>query len=598
MIKVNRCLYFSVEKGEREMPVVNLDIEDLARLVGDDFDLESFKEEIPMIGATVEKVEEGEISMEFFPDRPDLFSIEGVARAYRKFSGKGKEDLSKTHRIEGSSGIELEVDPSVAGIRPVIGAAFVRGVKIDDKALISIMNLQEKLHITVGRKRRKVAIGIHDASPLKPPFRYWGADPGEISFVPLQKEEEWDLERILKEHEKGTAYAWILEGMGKYPMITDSRDQVLSFPPIINGELTRVTEDTKDIFIDCTGWDRKAVELSVNIVCSQLMDRGGTLEDVLVTYPEGDEFKKLGLETGSWPHFDWQPMSADRNWTKKWLGKDLNPDEIERCLLRTGYERISVKEDEFGCLIPPWRGDILHQADLVEDVAVGLGFDSFGGMVSKRSTMGSERRLSTISRYVRQTLIGMGFLEVRTISLSNEQSQFSLMGRDEHEHLKLTNPITVDHTMMRMSCLPSLMALLKANKHRDLPQRLFETGDVMVGNRNRNLLSGVSEDNKASFTEVKGYVQRILQDLAVPYVLEPVELGRYIKGRSAALMVELPDDIKMETGPFPELEKGKMVPLGHFGEVDPSIITESELTTPVSAFEIDLDLLKEMANIL
>ncbi len=579
------------------MPVINLDTEDLGRLVGKGFDLDSFKNNIPMIGATVEKDEGGEVSVEFFPDRPDLFSVEGVARAYGKFIGSNLKDLTSIYGINGSSGMKVVVDPALSGIRPVIGAAVIRGVNIDDKALISIMNLQEKLHITLGRKRRKVAIGIHDAAPLKPPFKYWAADPKEIRFVPLQKEEDWNLERILNEHEKGKGYSWILKDKLKYPVITDSKEQVLSFPPIINGELTKVTESTRDIFVDCTGWDLNAVNLAVNIVCSQLVDRGGRIEDVRIEYPESESFKDLDLSTGKWPKYQWIESIASLEWTKNWLGKDLSSNDIIRSLDRMGYGNVEVKRGEIKCLVPPWRGDILHQADLVEDIAIGFGFNSFEGIGSTHSTMGSERRMTMICRYIRQTLIGHGFLEVKTISLSNEKSQFTLMGRDEQDHLKLLNPITIDHTMVRMSTLPSLMALLRVNKHRDLPQKLFETADVMIGNRTRNVLGGVSEDNKASFTEVKGHVQRILQDLGISYILEPVNLGYYIKGRSAAIMVDIPQGEGRNVGLFPELEGMKLIPFGHFGEVHPRIITENELATSVSAFELDLDLILDLTEI-
>lgn len=580
------------------MPVINMDVDDLERLVGKGFSLERFTEEIPMIGATVEKMEDGQASVEFFPNRPDLFSVEGVARAYCRFSGLRDDDMLRRYRISKSSGMRLEVDPGLEEIRPVIGAAYIKGVKIDDEALISIMNLQEKIHITVGRKRRKVAIGIHDAGPLKPPFRYWAAEPHEVSFVPLQKDMEWDLERILKEHEKGTAYAWVLEGMKKYPIITDSRGQVLSFPPIINGELTRVSEETKDIFVDCTGWDKKAVMLAVNIVCSQLMDRGGKLESVEVVYPDRPYFSDMGLVTEDWPRYSWEERSIDLKWAGQWLGNNLDRDDIKASLKKMEYEDIRMEKDKVKCLVPPWRNDILHPADIAEDIAIGYGFQRFPGESSNSVTTGSERRLSTVSRYARNTFIGLGFLEVKTLALSNQEAQFELMGREEMAHIKLTNPITIEHTMARLSAIPTLMSLLRSNRHRDLPQRLFEVADVMVGNHNMNLLSGVSEDNKASFTEVKGYVQRLLQDLGIAFVLEPADLGHYINGRAAAVMLEAADDsLKDRRKPFPELEGGKMIPLGHFGEVHPRLIESNELTTPVSAFELDMDLMIELSGV-
>jgi phenylalanyl-tRNA synthetase beta chain len=568
-----------------------MDITDLKRLVGDEFTLEEFIDRIPMIGATVEKVEGEEISVEFFPNRPDLFCVEGVASAYNAFLGKEISDLSKKMKVEDDSGMALHVDQSVLEVRPVIGAAYLTGVNIDERTLVSIMNLQEKLHITVGRKRRKVAIGIHDADRIKGPFKYWAAEPNEVKFVPLQKEDEWDLERILKEHEKGVDYAWILQDLEKYPMITDSKEQVLSFPPIINGELTRVSEDTKNIFVDCTGWDLNAVTLSVNIVCSQLMARGGKLHSVKVVYPKQKGFKELDLETRSWPRYHWSEYEIDLEWAESWLGKELPENVVKDSLKKMGFERATLRKGKVKCLVPPWRGDILHQADIAEDLAIGIGFENFSGAAPKMNMTGNERMISKATRSLRNTLVGLGFLEVRTISLSNEKIQFSLMGRTEKDHIKITNPITTEHTMMRSSSIPSLLNILKTNKHRDLPQSIFEAADVMIGNRSCFLLSGLSEDNKASFTGIKGVVQKILSDLELEFELDQALLGCYIKGRGAAVYVKGEAD---GAAPFPELEKDGMIALGHFGEIHPGMISEMELPAPVSGFERDLSMIVKL----
>jgi phenylalanyl-tRNA synthetase beta chain len=571
-----------------------MSIPDLSRLVGDDFSLQEFMDRIPMIGASVEKVEDDEIAVEFFPDRPDLFCVEGVARAYKAFTGKEPAmDLSRKMRIQGDSGMELVVDPGMVDVRPVIGAAYITDVEIDNEALVSIMNLQEKLHITVGRKRKKVAIGIHDADPIKSPFRFWPAKPDEGEFIPLQKEGKWNLRRILEEHEKGMDYAWTLQGLDRYPLITDSKQDVLSFPPIINGELTRVSESTRNIFVDCTGWDLNAVSLAVNIVCSQLLSRGGKLHSVKVSYPEGKGFEEMGLKTRTWPLYKWREVGMDLEWAAKWLGREMEPDQISGSLHRMGYENTRIDGDHITCLAPPWRGDILHQADIAEDLAIGYGFENFEGTKPQEPMVGSERRLTTISRNLRSVLIGMGFLEVRTISLSNEAVQFDLMGRDEVEHLRITNPITTEHTTMRISAIPSLLSLLRSNKHRDLPQRIFEVADVMVENRNKVLLTGLSEDNKASFTEIKGIVQRLLSDLGIEFELGPAPIGCYIRGRGAAV------HIKGESGnvdPFPELSREGMLTIGHFGEIHPRMIAEMELSAPVSGFEMDLDAVIEHLN--
>lgn len=570
------------------MPVINMDIEDLGRLCGKGFSLDDFISEIPMIGATVEKVDRREISVEFFPNRPDLFSVEGVARAYRDMGSPDAGSMKK-YKVSGSSGIVLHVGEGVSGIRPMIGAAVVKGAKIDEQALLSIMNLQEKLHMTLGRKRVKVAIGIHDLTRVRPPFTYDSYDPTGVAFEPLGKEGDWNLDRILSEHEKGQAYAWTLQGFERYPVITDSEGQVLSFPPIINGELTRLRTGDKDIFIDVTGTDRKAVSLALNIICSQLIDREGRLFSVEARYPGIDPYTSTDLTRMTWPDYGWSRSGLDLEYASNWLGRRMGSDEASAALMRMGFRDMKAENDRLMCSIPPWRGDILHEADLVEDVAIGLGFSSFCGSMPREFTTSSERSLTTISRSLREILIGLGFQEVRTISLSNEADQLDMMSRDPYPMPLISNPITTEHTTIRMSAIPSLMRLLSMNKHRDLPQRLFEVADVMAGNRSRTVLTVINEDQKASFTEIKGTARKLLSDLELEALLVPSTMGCYIRGRSGAYMVARGEG--PYSGPFPELLTDGTWPLLHFGEIAPAIITLLQLSTPVSALEMDLNLL-------
>jgi phenylalanyl-tRNA synthetase beta chain len=311
---------------------------------------------------------------------------------------------------------------------------------------------------------------------------------------------------------------------------------------------------------------------------------------VKVSYPEGKGFEELGLKTRIWPLYDWKEGEMGTDWAGKWLGKDLRPEDISASLRKMGFEKVKVDRGRITYLVPPWRGDILHQADIAEDLAIGYGFERFEGTRPREPMVGSERRITTISRNLRSVLVGMGFLEVRTISLSNETAQFDLMGRDETEHIRITNPITTEHTSMRMSAIPSLLSLLRSNKHRDLPQRIFEVADVMVKNRNRVLLTGLSEDNRASFTEIKGIVQRLLSDLALEFEIDQAPLECYIRGRGAAVYTKGSSE---RAGAFPELDRKGMTILGHFGEIHPRMISEMELPAPVSGFEIDLDVIME-----
>ncbi|MBN1235655.1 MAG: phenylalanine--tRNA ligase subunit beta, partial [Methanotrichaceae archaeon] len=264
------------------MPVVRIYYEDMERLIG--ASRETIMGRLAMMGADIGKrAEEEHVDVEFFPDRPDLYSAEGVARAMQGFLGI-KTGLVEYAVQEGP--IVLQVEESVKSVRPFIGCAVVRGLSFTSEAIESLMGLQEDLHWGLGRNRRKVAIGVHDLSRVTPPFRYFGEDPGR-KFVPLDFSEEMSMEEILQKHPKGKGYGHILEGCDRYPLIVDSKDQVLSFPPIINGELTSVTEETEDLFIDVTGMDGM-VHKALNIVVTSLAERGGKIESVLVKRSEGD----------------------------------------------------------------------------------------------------------------------------------------------------------------------------------------------------------------------------------------------------------------------------------------------------------------------
>ena len=269
------------------MPTLNLQhslLEYIQNLNGSEHFPESWSEWLPAIGCPVEGSDEEVLEVEVFPDRPDLLSHETMARAGRAFLQGEIQDQS----IQTSdSGMVLDVDSSLKSVRPVIMAAIVRCVNNGettegrDEFIQSLMDHQEKLHLSLGRRRRFSSIGVHDLSTLSPPFRVITV-PGSHSFVPLAMDEKMTIDAILTEHPKGVEYAHLMEEMEVYPVIIDSNDDILSFPPIINGDHTTVTDSTTDFFIDVTGWDERAVEACLLLVCLSLAERGGKIEQVQV----------------------------------------------------------------------------------------------------------------------------------------------------------------------------------------------------------------------------------------------------------------------------------------------------------------------------
>ena len=261
------------------------------------------------------------------------------------------------------SGITFTIDPALATIRPVLGAAVIRGVTFDDESIQSIMSLQESLHWAVGRGRSKVAIGIHDLDTVKAPFHYI-ASPRSRKFVPLDYTEEMTMDEILVKHPKGRDYAKIVKDFPLFPLIVDDEDHVLSFPPIINGERTRVTMDTKNILLDTTGTDRRAVAVAVNIICTAMAEAGAKIESVTID----------GAET---PTLAPAERTVSVKECSRLLGIDLTAGEMAALLEKMRFGASPEGPDTVRVQVPCFRADIMHDWDIFEDVAIAYGYDEY-----------------------------------------------------------------------------------------------------------------------------------------------------------------------------------------------------------------------------
>ena len=545
------------------MPVIRLYYDDLEDLTG--VSIERIKERLPLLCADVERIEVDYMDVEFFPNRPDLFSVEGVARTLRQFLEL--EPGLACYNV-GESGIEMVVDPSVLDVRPYVVCGVVRNLQFNSRSIESLMLLQEQLHRGLGRNRKNVSVGVHDLGKVKPPFKYLAVDPS-FSFVPLDYEEEMTMAEILERHPKGIGYRYILEGKDRYPLIIDSEGNVLSFPPIINGELTRVTESTKEIFLDVTGLNEHVL-IALNIIATALAERGGELQSVVVRWP-GDV---------SWmekvtPRLEPKTMEISVKEANALIGIDLNAHECGKCCERMGLGAManSPDADRIEVKIPAYRYDILHPWDIVEDIAIGYGYDRIKPELPETLVIGEVHPIEEKKVAVRKIMIGLGYFEVFTFTLTSERKQFELMRREERAAEKVTvaSPISTEHTMLRCSILPNLLEILAINKHRDLPQRIFEVGPVVLNFEERYTLAAVSTHAQANFAEVKSVVDAVLKEMA----LEDAEV------------VDSDDGAFFEYGRRADIIKdGRKI--GVFGELHPEVITNFGLDHPVVGFEVDI----------
>jgi len=392
-------------------------------------------------------------------------------------------------------------------------------------------------------------------------------DPQSIQFVPLGKVESMTLKDILKHHEKGVAYAHLLKDLALYPVIIDTYDNVLSFPPIINGTLTEVTPYTTDLFIDVTGINLKAVQIALNIVTTALAERGGTIYSTTIL-EENQKIVSPDLSPSN------KPLSIE--YVNKILGTKFDENQVKKTLEKMGYD---VEEKEPGKLtvfIPAWRSDILHEIDLVEDVAIGYGYDTFKKTLPEVFTFGKQLPHQPLRDNLRTIMIGFGFNEVTTFTISNEKDEFEKLGMNKGKRVELLNPITEDYTSIRTSLLPSLLKILTENKHHHLPQQIFELGIVVNEEYKNNFhLGAVKNSAKAHFTECKSLVEGVMREIGISsYEIVEKMHPAFVQGRCASLKKE---------------EKE----IGYFGELHPNTILNFELEHPAIAFEIHVDTLQK-----
>ena len=535
------------------MPVINIELEDLNRMLKSPISSDDFSRIIPEIGADLDEIEENEAVIEFFPDRPDLLSAEGVARAVRAFT---EQELGLVVYDTKPASTHMVVSPEVIQIRPFVLGGIVRGVELDNTAIKSLMELQEKLHVTLGRKRKKVSIGIHDLSRLKAPFNYGTCSPHEPAFVPLQKDYEMTPEEILNEHPKGMQYAHLLKEFNNYPLITDSNGEVASLPPIINGALTTLTEETKEILIDVTGLEQGAVEACLNIVAAALVERGGEIEQLEIRYPS---------ERIIMPRMEPKVHKIKNDYLVGLLGFDPGNFAIFKAFRKCAMEP-DLKDNTWHVKVPAYRADILHPIDLLEEVAIGIGYEELPEHLPQEARFGEGLESRDLEGKCRDTMLGIGFQEVVTLTLTSTKMLHDNTGRESENEATVSNPVTEDFHMLRSSILPSLLELLSSNRHRELPQKIFEVGQVIKEHSNRMSLAWIELTSKGTFSKARTAAESISHRLGISGEIVEGEDSMFIPGRCAQIKTE---DITLR-----------------YGEIHPNTLKKFELGYPAIGGEI------------
>jgi len=541
---------------------VDVRLSDLMQLIGQDLPLEVLEDRLFLLKCEIDQVVNDIVTIEVNPDRVDMLSTEGIARALRGFLGL--EGGAPSYPVKKSTWQAI-VDSSVSAIRPYLACAIVRTISLDDDLIAELMQLQERLTGTFGRNRKRASIGLYVLDLIKPPIHYTTASPNEIRFPPLEYEEVMTAREILRVHPKGQEFGPIIRNHPRYPVLLDAKNQVLSLPPVINSnDLGRIFETTKNLFVEVTGTHKLTTLQSLNIMVAALADRGGRLEDVEVVY--SDHRERL-------PDFSLQERQVALEYIRRMVGYDFDGATVKEALSRMRINS-AVQANNVQVGIPAYRVDILHDVDVVEDIAIGYGYDRIEPTLPKTMTVGRALPLSRLCQAIRDLMVGLGYQEIRNYVLTNTRVLFDQMNLSTKSVVEIENPKSMEYHVVRNSLLPGILAFLSENTAQELPHRVFEVGDVVLIDPQAETctqtlpyLAAATVNSRVDITVLKAEIMTFLGNLGLTGKVKSITHGSFIEGRVASLHV------------------GRKK-IGYFGEIHPMVLQNFGIEAPCVAFEL------------
>jgi phenylalanyl-tRNA synthetase beta chain len=569
------------------MPTISIFKQDFESLLGSKVQrpvpIERLEEWLMLVKGELKEhvAETGELRIELQDsNRPDLWSCEGIARQIRiKQDGTWKPYpfLAKKPKITK----RLMVGPGLDHVRPYVAACTARGYRVTDEGLAQLIQAQEKLADIYGHKRKTVSIGLYQLNNIHFPVTYQLVEREAARFTPLGMETVMTLSEILMVHPKGLEHGHILEGHQRVPILRDAKEQVLSFPPIINSrEIGEVRPGDDGLFIEVTGTDLPMVVLTLNIFAANLADRGAAIEPIEVVYRQQTPLGKRVVTPRDLGRSRTIPVET----IEQALGQKLGAKAVKQALQVYGYE-VTSHNGSVKAKLPAYRQDVMHAMDVVEDVAMSKGYAAFSPVMPAQFTVGSLSKIEQTADRARNLMVGMGFQEIISNILGAPEQYRDWMrvtGTPWGEMVEVDNVMSLSFSCLRQWMLPSLLRVEAASSRAFYPHRLFEAGDVAIpdrthelGSRTETVLGAMLAHATAHFSEIHSCLDALFYYLGKEYTLQPVPHPSFLEGRSGRIVVS-----------------GTTV--GLIGEVHPEVLERWQIGVPVVAFDVNLSQLLDL----
>lgn len=521
------------------MPTLKTSKQQLRKYLNKELSDEELKETITMLGTDIEAFSDEEVKIEVFPDRPDMLSAPGIIRAVNNFI---KKPSKKAYQAKKGKAV-VEVDKSVENVRAHTRCLIARNITIGEEELEELIELQEKLHVTYGRNRKKVAIGMYPLEHIKLPITYQAKKPEDIQFIPLESNKQMNAKQLLNEHPTGKKYAHLLKEHKKYPVFTDANNTVLSVPPIINSKQAgAISTSTTELFVEVSGHLPRALQGALNMIACALIDMGASIETVDVIYADN---------TVTSPQLQATTKEIDLKYV-------LERSKIPEKSLQESLEKMGLKLEKNTVHIPAYRMDFMHDVDVIEDALIGYGYNNLPSTIPTAYTTGGYTQKTQDHDLIRSILCGLGLQEVMTYTLAATG-------------VSLANPLTQEYSHLREEILNNLLGVLENNLSRSYPQNIYEIGPVFATNSRTE--TGLKETDhiaillcseQANYTRIRQVLEALTNTLDVNIEFSEHEDKRFISGRCA----QVSGDIH-----------------GIIGEIHPQELSSRGIMQPASACE-------------
>ncbi len=544
-----------------DLPVVSFPVRKIEEFFPG-YDVDRIVDMLPYIGLDIEYVDKDEIRVEYSPNRPDFSSYYGIARSLKGLL-EIEMGIPNVNIVQVKDYV-ISVNKSVSELRPFIVGLVAKNGTLDDESIRNLVGMQEDLHNGLGRRRVKASIGFHDLSQLEFPLRY-DTVSSNASFSPLGYKGAIKIAEILKETDAGRKHSKILGSTKIFPVLLDASDHIISLPPIINGDSTKINRNSRDLFVEATGTNLSLLEDVLAIMAITLSDMKFDIESVVIIY---------GKESIVSPNLQLRKFEGlELSYINSVLGIQIMPELALKCLKKSRLDGL-IDGCKITCNVPRYRTDISEAIDLVEDIGIGYGIFNLDPSLPAYTFSGKKSRNTTIFEKIRQTLVGMGLIENVNFSLISRTLEHDVnRANDYADAVAVVGSKSEEHEILRSSILPSLLRSLSHNIHEEYPQRLFEIGKVFSLDEDpveRWSLCSVLAHDEADYTEGKSIVQTLMG----------VGLGKELEAHSATIPTFLDG-----RGAYLYIADTKV---GIIGEISPSIIENFKIRVPVGAFEIDL----------